>query len=288
MDEQLTASLILFIRQGSWIIAIIALMVVDKQARNLDAVLALWAIAGVLAAGTAVCKLKSLKITGWALPIDWAWVKKGVAISMAFLLATLALRGVQTFDRYWLEALGGIKMVGAYVLLLGVASTLLTFLDAAVFSFAYPALIAHNHNGEYPQARQKVKQMFVQTLLFSALFGMSSWLVLPYFLAWIGNPIYLQATPWYPWLLAAMTLNALGLVPHYALYARGIDKPIIYSHLASLPAFAVTVCVCSNVYTVLAVPIALNVAFGLILVWKTYSYWTLVQQRLSFVLEPKC
>ena len=113
LSEQLTASFILFIRQGSWAAAIIVLMVLDVDFRNLDAAMALWAIAGVVAAGTAVWKLKRLKTMGWALPIDWAWVKKGIVVSTSFLLATLALRGVQNFDRYWLEALGGIEIVGA-------------------------------------------------------------------------------------------------------------------------------------------------------------------------------
>ena len=39
--------------------------------------------------------------------------------------------------------LGGIDMVAAYVLLLGVAGTVMTFLDAGIFAYAYPALIQH-------------------------------------------------------------------------------------------------------------------------------------------------
>lgn len=281
LSEQLIASVILFIRQGSWAVAIIALMMTNHNTRNLDTVMALWAIAGVAAALAAVWKLRQLKTTGWALPIDWAWVKRGVRVSTAFLLATLALRGVQTFDRYWLEALGGIKTVGAYVLLLGVASTLLIFLDAAVFSFSYPALIENHHRGEHQQAVQKIKQLLIQTLVLSALFAALSWLVLPYFLAWIGNPLYQQAMSWYPWLLLAMTLNAIGLVPHYGLYARGQDKPIIYSNLASLLAFGACSWILSAHFGPLAVPLGLNAAFALILFWKGYAYWLNTRQNLA-------
>jgi O-antigen/teichoic acid export membrane protein len=283
LSEQLTASLILFIRQGSWALAIIALMVLDTDARNLDAVMALWATAGVLAAATAVWKFKRLQITGWALPIDWNWVKKGLAVSSAFLLATLALRGVQTFDRYWLEALGGIELVGAYVLLLGVAGTLLTFLDAAVFSFAYPALIQHSHKGEHQVARKKVKLLLIQTLVISAFFGVISWFLLPYFLDWIGNPVYQNHIHWYPWLLSAMTINAVGLVPHFALYARGEDKPIIYSHVAGLLTFCGLTWAISGRYSALAVPIGLNAAFVVILVIKSFFYCTLIKKN---ILKP--
>lgn len=157
LSEQLTSSVILFIRQGSWAIAIIALMYLDSSTRNLNVVMALWAVAGITAACTGIWKLKQLKTEGWQLPINWAWIKKGIGVSAAFLIATLALRGVQTFDRYWLEALGGIEMVGAYVLLIGIAGTMLTFLDAAVFAFAYPNLIRLHHENKPQEAQKQVK-----------------------------------------------------------------------------------------------------------------------------------
>lgn len=279
LSEQLTANLILFIRQGSWTIAIIAIMIFDEDSRNLNVVMALWATAGIAAASFGAWKLKQLNTTGWGLPIDWVWVKKGITVSTNFLVATLALRGIQTIDRYFLKDFVGIEMVGTYVLLLGVASTLLVFLEAAVFSFAYPALIQHNHKGEHEEAKKKVKQIFFQTLSFSLLFSLISWLLLPYLINWIGNPIYLQGISWYPWLISAMTLNALALVPHFALYARGVDKPIIYSHLAAPLTFILLTWTFSATYSALAVLIGLNMAFFLIFLWKTYAYMTLIRKE---------
>lgn len=278
LTEQLTASIILFFRQGSWALLSIILMSLDSNARDLDAIMALWALAGLSAAGLGVWKLKQLKTGGWNMAIDWAWVKKGIIVSTAFLGATLALRGVQTFDRYWLEAIGGMEIVGSYVLLVGVASTLLVFLDAAVFSFACPVLIQHNHKGEHREVRKKVNVLFLQVLGFSAAFSLISCLLLPYLLAWIGNPIYLQNIYWYPWLLSAMVINALGMVPHYALYARQADRSIIYSHLASLLVFCLVTWGGSFKYSALSVAMGLNAAFTIILFWKTYAYWMLIQK----------
>lgn len=273
LSEQITASLTLFVRQGSWAIAIVALMAWDPNSRHLDAVMALWACAGVAAAAQGIWKLKKLKMGGWRAPVDWQWIKKGIAISTAFLVATLALRGFQTIDRYWLEALGGIEIVGAYVLFLGVAGSMMVFLDAGVFAYTYPALIKHSHHHEHDAARAKVRHMFFQTLALSAAFGAVSWLLLPYLLDWINKPTYKNALGLYPWLLMATIINAVGMAPHYALYARGCDKPIIYSHLAALPAFALATWAFSKTHSALAIPIGLNVAFSVILVWKTFAYW---------------
>lgn len=279
LSEQLTSSVILFIRQGSWAIAIIALMHMESAARNLNVVMALWAMAGIAAAGTGIWKLRQLKTEGWHLPIDWRWVKKGIGVSIIFLVATLALRGVQTFDRYWLEALGGIEMVGAYVLLIGIAGTLLTFLDAAVFAFSYPNLIRLHHEGKPDEVKKQVGILFWQTMGLSVMFGITSWLVLPYLLSWIGNPLYLQAAHWYPWLLLAMTLNAIGMVPHYALYACNVDKPIIYSHMAALVVFILVTAVFSNWLGFQAVFLGLNAAFACMLLWKAFAYFRLLQQQ---------
>ncbi len=98
--------------------------------------------------------------------------------------------------------------------------------------------------------------------------------------------MYQQATSWYPWLLSAMTLNAIGLVPHYGLYAHGQDKPIIYSHLISLLAFAASTWLLSAHFGPLAVPMGLNAAFALILIWKSISYIALIQRHPT--LEYTC
>ena len=279
LSEQITASLILFVRQGSWAIAIVVLMGVSPESRNLNNVMMFWATAGVVAAVFGIWKIKQLRLGSWRNPVDWRWVWMGVKVSAVFLIATLALRAIQTLDRYWLEALGGIETVGAYVLFLGVASALMAFLDAGVFAFTYPALIKLSHAGEHEQARRKVRQMLVQTLAFSAAYGVASWFLLPYLLDWVANPIYDEALYFYPWLLMATVLNAVSMVPHFALYARGHDRPIIYSHLASMPAFIFATWAFSSSQAGLAVPIGLNIAFAAVLISKTWSYFRLCKSE---------
>lgn len=272
MSEQITASIILFLRQGSWAIACVLLLNFHTPSRNMDTVLALWAAGGVAAATLGIWKLKQLQIGGWRQQVNWVWVKKGIAVSAAFLLATLALRGVNTFDRYWLEALGGIETVAAYVLLVGVAGTLMTFLDAGVFAFAYPALIKHHHQNEHAAAQAKVRQVFLETLLFSAAFALISWLLLPHLLGWIGNALYLNAIGMYPLLLSAMVLNAVSMAPHYGLYAQGHDKPIIFSHVAALVFFMASTWLLSESFGPMAVPLGLNLAFAIIFGCKYFAY----------------
>jgi O-antigen/teichoic acid export membrane protein len=279
LSEQIASSLILFIRQGSWNLIAIFLMSVDPSTRNLNIVMPLWAIAGFIALSLGVWRLNKLKTEGWHLPIDWAWVRQGIVVSAAFLVATLALRGLQTFDRYWLEDLGGIELVAGYVLMQGVASVLMIFLESTLFAFSYPALIKCHHEGKHQEARQQVRHMLFQTILFSALFSLVSWILLPYFLAWVGNPVYQQAIALYPWVLSAVVINAISMVAHFALYAQGKDKPIIYSNIGALLVFVITTWLFSRTHAGLAVPIGLNAAFFCILIWQSIAYMLLVRQE---------
>ncbi|WP_165859716.1 lipopolysaccharide biosynthesis protein [Tsuneonella suprasediminis] len=275
LSEQITASIILFLRQGSWAIASVLLMALDPSSRLLWVVLGLWFLGGALAAIIGVWKVASLKMGGWHDRIDWSWARRGLKVSFAFLIATLALRAIQTLDRFWIEALGGVEVVAAYVLFTGVASSMMVFLDAGVFAFTYPALIRHHKHGDREAFQRVLRKSLLQTILFIGAFSVVSLALLPYLLAWIGKAEYLSKVSLFPWILSALALNCLGMIPHYALYACSHDRSIIASHIIALAVFTIAAWALGHAYGTLAIPIALNLAFLSILIFKSLAYWAL-------------
>ena len=272
LSQQLSASLLLFLRQGSWALVIAGLMAASKSSHNLTVVMALWTVAGAVTAAVGAWKLRSLGLGGWRERVDWPWIKKGIAVSSAFLMATLAVRGVQTFDRYWLESLAGIEIVGAYVVFFGVASALTVFLDAAIFSFRYPELIGFSHRGEYDEMGRKVCMMAFQAMAASLAFAVVCSVLLPVLLGWIDQSIYLSHMDLFYWVLAAVIAYSLSMIPHYALYALGRDRTIIASHVAALLLFAAATWVLTGISRLYAVPIGVLIAMSAVLVWKTAAY----------------
>lgn len=287
ISEQLLASVVLFIRQGTWAIGITALMASEPATRSLDYVLGAWTVAGLLAVWVGAYRLSQLGIAGWHKKIDWKWIATGLKVSIPFLVATLAIRGVFTLDRYWLQSLGGLEMVGAYVLFMGIAGSLMAFLDAGVFAFSYPGLINAHQKKQPDLFRHNLVQLLVLTCLLTVAFAFVSLLLLSPLLGWLGNPLYVAQQSLYPWLLAAMALYALGMVPHFALYAQGLDRPIIHSHIASLFLFVIATWLFSQYWPLLAVPLGLCVAFTLILAWKTWAFYrfTPLQYRSNNYLK---
>ena len=105
-------------------------MLGDNRFRCLDSILAAWSASSALAVVLAACRLQRLQISGWRKNIDWQWIVKGLKVSVSFLFATLALRGVFTIDRYWFKAINDLEIVGAYVFFFVISSTLLAFLES--------------------------------------------------------------------------------------------------------------------------------------------------------------
>ena len=285
ISEQLLSSVVLFLRQGSWAVAIVILMTVFPKTRSLDFVFGIWAIGGIAAVAASAHRLRKMKIGGWKRPYDWNWIKAGVVVCIPLLGATLALRGIQTIDRYWLQALVDTKMVGLYVLYMGIASTMLAFLDAGVFAYTYPELIKCFQNGQVQEFKKYLKRMFVLTIATSATFSLVSLLLLPYLLQWIRNDFYISHQNIYGWVLLAVVINALGMVPHYALYAQGRDRPIIVSHLAGMVTFIVVTFLAGYMVPQIAVPLGMASAFGVILLWKGICFLDGAETRFASVHE---
>lgn len=280
LSEQVAASMILFVRQGSWALFVIFVMFFKPSSRTLELPIMAWFISGVFAAFFAITKLKQMGIRGWQDKPNWRWIKRGIAVSIAFLFATLALRGIQTFDRYLLESIGGIEIVGAYVLFIGISGSLLAFLDSGIFSFAYPILIDFSQKGEWVSVRKKIKQMLWFTIAFSFLFVVISLALMPHLLRWINKDIYTSSINFYYWILLATIINAISLIPHYALYAAGRDRAIIFSHVLALFVFIGAVLLLKSNSLALAVPQGGVVAFLFILIFKTMAYKILSQSQM--------
>lgn len=275
ISEQLLASIVLFLRSGIWAVAVTALMFVEPASRSLYFVLGAWTVGGVAALLLGVFRLKQLGISGWHKKVDWRWIGKGLKVAIPFLIATLAIRGVFTLDRYWFEALVGLDVLGAYVLFMGISNALMSFLDAGVFAFIYPGLISAHHKQDAAAFRQGVRKLLIQTLVLTVIFAAISLVLIGPLLAWLDKPLYIAHKGLFQWILLATLLYVLGMVPHFALYAQGQDRPIIHSHIASLIVFIPATWLFSTHWPYLAVPLGLCTAFTLILLWKSWAYFAL-------------
>lgn len=279
VSDQLYASLVLFLRSGVWAVLLTVLMFVDADTRTLNMVLGAWSIGSAMALLLGCYRVKRMELSGWRTKVDWCWISKGLKVALALLIATLAIRGLFTLDRYWVQHLAGLDVLGAYVLFMGICSALISFLDAGVFAFIYPGLISAYQRQSAVSFRQGVHKLLVQTVSLSVCFAVVALLLIEPLLSWLDKPLYSAQLALFPWLLLATVLYVIGMVPHFALYAQGYDKPIIHSHIASLLVFVLTTWAFAHYRALLAVPMGLCMSFLSILCWKSWSYFRLTSAQ---------
>lgn len=275
ISEQLAASLLLFLRSGLWALVVTALMFLAPETRDLDIVLGGWTIGsfGGLLIGVSCIHKKG--ISGWREEIDWRWIANGLKIATPLLIATLALRGLFTFDRYLQQALTSTDILGVYVLFIGIGTALMSFLDAGVFAFSYPALIAASQAGDARAFSEGYRKLLLQTALLSAAFALIAALTINPLLGLLGKALYLQHVDLFYWVMLVICLYAASMVPHYGLYAQGHDLPIIVSHITSLMVFGMSTWIFSKYWPSQAVPLGLCVAFAWMFFWKSWAYYRL-------------
>lgn len=272
MSEPLWASVVLFARQGLWSTVAAVWMWLVPDHRSLGFVFAAWALGGLLACLIAATRLRGLDNVSLARAINWPWIKRGVLVAVPFVLATLSMRALYTFDRYWIEALSGLEVLAAYVLYMGIANVIMTFLDASVFTFIYPALIAAAGKRDQVAFDKNMQRLTGQTLGLTLCLSLAVILLAKPLLVWLHKPVYSQYFSLIYWTVLATALSAISMIPHYGLYARRQDRPIIISHLASLPIFAIAVYLLNTVLREAAIPAAMAVTFLFLLFTKTLFF----------------
>jgi O-antigen/teichoic acid export membrane protein len=278
--KPLAAGFFLFIRSGAWCYALVAVYLGGFVSVKLQTVLWFWVVADTLVVAGGICLLRKLPWDNLTPEVNWAWIFQGVRVAGLLLIGTLAIRGVLTLDRYFVEAFSSLKMLGVYTFYTGICFSLLAFVDAVVFSFRYPALVSLYKAGQFA-AFISAKQVFAhQTLVAVTVLALAAGLLIVPVVGWIDKPIYLQYLPVYFVLLAASIFYVIGYIPHYVLYAMGQDHSIIGSQLAGFVSFIILSLILGPMYKMVGVASALLISVIVVGVLKQWKIVTLSKMRL--------
>ena len=270
----LAASILIFLRTGVWALVCAIAMVVFPQARVLEFVLGCWLVGGIIGCTIGIAWLLRLNIGGWASRVDIKIIKRGVKVALPLLVSTLAMRAIFTVDRYMVEAYGGAQILAAYVLFSGIVTTLMSLLDAGIFYPAYPKLIKYYDQNKVLEFIKTFKKIFGMVVVTAFAFLVFSGIAIEYVLQWVGKPLFLERLEMFYWILGAIVIYSLSMVPHYGLYAQHRDAMIIWCHCLSLVVF-----ISSGVFFAgsggdFSIPKALCATFSFMLLWKMSFFVT--------------
>ena len=272
LSEQLYAGVVLFVRTGLWGFVVITAQWLDFELRNLDFIFLMWSISCLMACFLAVKRIASLCGSFSGLKVDIGWIALGLKIAFPMLLASLALRGIFTFDKYFVESVGGLEILGSYVLFIGMATAVISFIDAGVIDFSYPKIVMASRLMDKDGFAREMT-LLLRNVVFLGAFLIVFCAVLGYFIVgYIGKSLYVNNISILYWLLVAIGINALSLIPHVGLYALGKDRAIVFSQVFGFLVFLIFVLFFKSFFGIISVLSALCLAWLSILLWKVVAY----------------
>lgn len=272
MQRPLMASIVLFIRMGAWVWLIIPMMWFNHDTRNLNAIFLAWFVGTATASfvGGIMVWRGSRPWRWW--PIDRAWILRGYKTGLMFFLATLSFMTLRTIDRYIVNFLVGPSLLGVYTLFMGLAMTVISLMEPAVFSFLYPPIVSAYQKGDRITYRTLMREMGIWTIALSIALAAIVGIFTPFVLHWIDRPLYTEHLSLIWLLLSVTVIYAGGMIPHYGLYAMRADRSIMFAHLSSLVVFFVVVALLASTTPLYTVPYALLAAFTWMGIYKLWRY----------------
>lgn len=267
-SEQLLASLTLFMRSGLWAFFVLAAMFFFPETRTITTVFLAWVLGAGGAAIVGLAKIAPIGVEGLVKPINWGWIRRGVLVALPLLFSTLAIRSIFTFDKYLMERISGLEMLGVYTLYSGIAYAILSFMEASVFVYMYPKVVRKYKERNIEGYRSTMRRLFYQTISVAAVLSGFAVLAANATASFISNPIYSENKEIFYWLLLAANFYIVSMVPHYGLYSKSLDRPILLINLAGVVVFLAAVFLSREVLAGIAVPVAACFSFFFIFAAK--------------------
>ncbi len=268
MNDQMGASLGLFIRQGLAPLLVIPVLALVPELRSLETALTGWLLCDVLGVGAGIWFLTShLRGTPKG-HVDRAWIRKGVRIAAPFLLGTLCLRALFTMDRQVVAHFADLETLGAYTVFASVSGGMTQVLYAGVQQFAYPRLVKAAHQNDREAYMANLRSLAVRSVVAVAGITLAVIIAQPLILRFIGGGVYEEYVWMLPWVMLVAAIYNLSLVPHYGLYALDADRAIVVATVAAFGVFALIIALFARAAPVTAVLVAVGSASAILLVAK--------------------
>ena len=238
LSRPLSANLVLFVRSGLWVYAIVALFFVIPTTRSAATVFAVWATGSAVSVVVAAANLRGI---GWrailVTPIRWRATLRGVRVAAPFLVTTGASLGLLFFDRFVIEASQSLTLVGVYVFFGSITTAVHTLVNTGVSLVRMPRLVLTYQEANPAAFRRELGVMARLTIAGVAILVPLLAIGVVPTIAVVGQPLYAQNLQVYYVLLAAAGIRCVADIPLYTLYAQRRDMALL---AANVSAFAVS------------------------------------------------
>lgn len=226
------ANWLLFLRNGVWVIALIAIYLVFKiNDYSLSYVFTGWLIGSALSIVLALIKIYQLYGSEKLDKINSKWFLNGLRVSSLYFLSTIALISIEHLNRYLIKYWCGISKVGIFTFFSQIANLINVVIFTLFIMVIYPKLVESvnlNNWNDYNNLKLDLKKKVV---IYSIIVGFFLFFLIYPMIYIINKSEYLSDLPTFFALVLANIFLNISLVYHYILYAFKKDSFLFYSTL---------------------------------------------------------
>ncbi|EOG1393923.1 hypothetical protein FXE51_01490 [Vibrio mimicus] len=237
LGKYIQSNFLLFLRGVSWSVICATLMLMNAKVTFED-VIKVWAVCNFL---SLIVTITFLREINWWFGVknilDKDWFLRGAKVSALMFLATMATRSTYLFDRYLIEYYSGLEVVAIYAIYMGIANSLVSFIDTGVLEVYYPRLIKAIQDSDYNKLLSCVSVILKKLVIVALVLSLGCFLFLDFIFLFIDKAEYLEYKTgfWVLWL--ALCLQSIVVLLNTIVYAREKDKENLIIDISRLVIF---------------------------------------------------
>ena len=287
MSKQFAASVVIIVRQAALPTLVIPLFALVPTTRDVSVVFGAWVGLNTVAIILGVLYIFRATVPQKPFRVQWSWLGRGVIVAFPFLVGTLCLRVIFTFDRQIVAVLSGLEVLGAYTLAVTVAGGLNNLIAVGVHQFTYPALVKSAGQGDERAFLVSMRSIGAQTLAIVVGVTAIVTMLYPWIVSWLDEPVYSQYSWAIPIATAIFGIYNMSLVPHLGLYALNADRAILLATVLATVGFFSTVAILLYAGHDAAVAALSGIGLSsLMLLTVKYTWYRVVSRRSATWSTP--
>ncbi len=232
LGKSLISSVLAFLKSGSWVLTILAIWYLGDQQvlYHMDWVYTFWFGGDLLALAFGLFMLRRRFKGVESNPIDYEWVKKGIKISVFFLISTLAYKVIELSDRLMMDSLLDRTSVGVYTFYFQMSNIVHVVIFTAVLMIFYPKILKAIGNKE--QLIKEKNQLSKQVYGISLVTAIVIYLLTPFVADFLGKDEITSYSGILLFLLIGNVLLNISFIYHYVLIAFKKDQMVMFITIA--------------------------------------------------------
>jgi O-antigen/teichoic acid export membrane protein len=237
IGEVVKANLIMFLRTGLWVIALLIYLIQANKIIALENIYLLWFCSSLLSVFVGFSLLQ--KKTQLFSKLNFKQLKlsnyyKGIISSFPFILCSLLVKGSEYSNRYIIDVLSTKEQVGIYSFYANFSGIIIVFVDVIFFSFYYPTLIKKITEGNSFETKVVINSWKTKIVYFSITVAIFIIILVHILLGThFSGMIYQKYFPAIIGLSIGSCFMNQSILYHYVLYALNKDKLILKAHAIS-------------------------------------------------------